>query len=103
MKRPRCCRSDKWTSTDALLLDVAQVEKWATLALRDGDGSISALVDITTRLRSVADSIASYLFRHSSPVRVRARMRTRAARPHAPRRVHAPEKQGRAADSTSRP
>lgn len=106
MSRRRRNSSPVWTSTDSLLLDVEQVEKWALIAVHDGDGSTSALASIVTRLRSVADTIADYLFRTSEPVRGRPRTRTRSARPNATRRASAPapeEKQGRTADSPKPP
>ena len=80
-RKPR--RESVWTATDSLLLDVEQVERWASVAIADKDSPTSALVSVVTRLRSVADSLADYLFRSSKP----ARKRERGCAPGAPRRT----------------
>lgn len=83
-----------WTATDSLLLDVEQVERWTACVVADCDAPTSALVNIVTRLRSVADSLADYLFRSSRPAKKRERVRARRA--DATRRASPPigQKQG---------
>lgn len=77
---------DCFTATDALLLDVEMVERWAVRVVHDGDAPTSALVNIVTRLRSTADTLADYLFRTSKPAKRRERVRARRVDGrHAPR------------------
>lgn len=79
MRRHSFRREPVWTATDSLLLDVEQVERWTACVVADCDAPTSALVDIVTRLRSVADSLADYLFRSSRPASKRERVRARRA------------------------
>ena len=105
MRLRRKPRPSVWTATDSLLLDVEQVEKWASIVVADRDAPTSALANIVTRLRSSADLLADYLFRTSGPARRNARMRMRPRGHAAPdeRRTGRAEKQGQGRDSGGRP
>lgn len=59
---------DKFTATDALALDVEQVEKWARFVVEDSDPKTEFLVSLVVRLRSAADLLADFLFSSSEPV-----------------------------------
>lgn len=58
----------EFTATDALALDVEQVENWAKEVVADGDAPTPILVSLVSRLRSAADLLADYLFTTSEPV-----------------------------------
>lgn len=58
---------DRFTATDALALDVDQVERWVREVIADGDAPTDRLVSIVVRLREVYDLLAEYLFQASEP------------------------------------
>lgn len=62
---------DRFTATDALALDVEQVEKWASEVVSDGDAPTGLLSSLVVRLRTAADLLADYLFKTSEPSPVR--------------------------------
>lgn len=55
----------RFTASDALALDVEQVERWANEVIRDGDAPTDLLVSLVVRLRNVYDLLAEYLFQTS--------------------------------------
>lgn len=63
--------SDRFTATDALALDVEQVERWAREVVKDGDAPTDRLASLVVRLRTAADLLAGHLFQTSEPSTVR--------------------------------
>lgn len=99
---------DGFTATDALALDVEQVEQFAREVVNDGDAPTPLLVSLVTRLRTTADLLADYLFRTSEPTRraTEADADARLCRtPRRPRRARDGDavKQGPGRDSGGRP
>lgn len=90
----------EFTATDALALDVEQVENWAKEVVADGDAPTPLLVSLVTRLRSAADLLADYLFTTSAPA---AEVKSGCG-PAAPNCHGAgPEVKGKRCDSGGRP
>lgn len=84
-----------FTATDALALDVEQVERWCRWVVEDADAPTDALASLVVRLRSAADTIAEYLFQTSQEAQEGAGAGADAREGTAPHRTPATKRVGR--------
>lgn len=84
-----------FTATDALALDVEQVERWCRWVVEDADAPTDTLASLVVRLRSAADTIAEYLFQTSQEAQEGAGAGADAREGAAPHRTPATKRGGR--------